>query len=100
MVWEVHSVKGIGGILGGIWALRPDLNLLRRYKENYGEVEGDHRLEIIRGGVEELRHWILPYMLDASLNAGCFLECWIWSFRGYFSSNPSEKQFIAFYEVL
>ena len=61
-------MKGIGGILGGIWALRPDLNLLRRNKENYGEVEGDHRLEIIRGGVEELRHWILPYMLDASLN--------------------------------
>ena len=63
-------MKGIGGILGGIWALRPDLNLLRRNKENYEEVEGDHRLEIIRGGVEEFRHWILPYMLDASLNVG------------------------------
>ena len=67
-------MKGIGGILSGIWALRPDLNLSRRYMENYGEVEGAqrleligwsssagaHRLELIRGGVKALRHWILP----------------------------------------
>lgn len=40
-------MKGIGGILSGIWALRPDLNLSRRYMENYGEAEGAHRLELI-----------------------------------------------------
>ena len=72
-------MKGIGGILSGIWALRPDLNLSRRYMENYGEVEGAHRLELI--GLE-LIGWSSSgwRSFEAGLRRiviGFCLECWI-----------------------